>query len=69
MVGVLDPFTSMIGMPAETLPMAMLRTLSCSGAYGLSSEIMAVHGAIRYRQYCIHHAGQHRNNSMFWLCI
>ena len=45
MVGVLDPFTSMIGMPAETLPMAMLRTLSGSGAYGLSSEIMAVHGA------------------------
>ena len=35
MVGVLDPITSLIGMPAETLPMAMLR-LSGSGAYGLS---------------------------------
>ena len=45
MVGVLDPYHSLIGMPAETLPMAMLRTLSGSGAYGLSSEIMAEHGA------------------------
>lgn len=45
MVTLLDPLTSMIGMPAETLPMALLRTLSGSGAYGLSSEIMAVHGA------------------------
>jgi len=44
MVGILDPLTSLIGMPAETLPMALLRTLSGSGAYGLSSEIMAEHG-------------------------
>jgi len=44
LVGLLDPITAMIGMPAEALPMALLRPLSGSGAYGIMAEIMSEHG-------------------------
>jgi spore maturation protein SpmA len=44
MVGALEPLTSMIGMPGEVLPMALLRPLSGSGAYGVAAEIMQTHG-------------------------
>jgi len=43
-VGVLDPFTSRIGVPAEVLPMALIRPLSGSGALGVMSEIITTHG-------------------------
>ncbi|MDE3057822.1 MAG: spore maturation protein [Bacteroidota bacterium] len=41
---VLAPVTNLIGMPAEALPMALLRPLSGSGSLGLMTEIMKVHG-------------------------
>ncbi len=41
----ISPITSLIGMPAETLPMALMRPLSGSGALGVMSEIIKVHGA------------------------
>jgi len=41
----LEPITALVGMPAEVLPMALLRTLSGSGAYGVSAEIMQTHGS------------------------
>ncbi|MCK5688985.1 spore maturation protein, partial [Myxococcota bacterium] len=44
LVTVMRPFTDFVGMPAEALPMAILRTLSGSGAYGVSAEIMQTHG-------------------------
>lgn len=44
LVASLSPVTSLVGMPAEALPMALLRTLSGSGAYGVSAEIMQTHG-------------------------
>ena len=44
-VGLAEPLTLLIGMPAETLPMALLRTLSGSGAFAVSAEIMQTHGA------------------------
>ena len=34
-VGAIGGFTSMIGLPGEALPMALLRPLSGSGAYGV----------------------------------
>ena len=34
-----------IGMPAEALPMALIRTLSGNGAYAVAAEIMKTHGA------------------------
>jgi spore maturation protein SpmA len=44
LVGFLDPWTSQLGVPAEVLPMAMIRPLSGSGALGVMSEILTVHG-------------------------
>jgi spore maturation protein SpmA len=39
-VKLVSPLTNLIGMPAEALPMALLRPLSGSGAYGVMSEIV-----------------------------
>lgn len=44
-VGALSPVTELIGMPAEALPMALLRPLSGSGALSLMTETMKTHGA------------------------
>lgn len=41
----LRPVTDFIGMPAEALPMALMRPLSGSGSLGIMAEIIAVHGA------------------------
>lgn len=41
---VLSPLTSLLGMPAETLPMALVRPLSGSGALGIMSELITTHG-------------------------
>ncbi|MCX6149572.1 MAG: nucleoside recognition protein [Ignavibacteriales bacterium] len=40
----LRPATDLIGMPAEALPMALMRPLSGSGSLGIMAEIMKVHG-------------------------
>lgn len=37
---ILSPVTSLIGMPPETLPMALVRPLSGSGAFGIMSELV-----------------------------
>ena len=44
LVTILEPITSLIGMPAETMPMALLRTLSGSGAFAVSADIMQTYG-------------------------
>jgi len=44
MSAVLSPVTNLIGMPAETLPMALMRPLSGSGSLGIMTELMNVHG-------------------------
>ncbi len=41
----LAPLTNWLGMPAEALPMALLRPLSGSGALGVASEIMSAKDA------------------------
>jgi spore maturation protein B len=41
---ILKPITNLIGMPAEALPMALMRPLSGNGALGLMTDIMKVHG-------------------------
>jgi len=41
----INPVTSLFGMPAEALPMALLRPLSGSGAYAVMGSIMEQHGA------------------------
>jgi spore maturation protein SpmB len=37
----LEPATSLIGMPAEALPMALIRPLSGTGAFGIMSEVVS----------------------------
>jgi spore maturation protein B len=44
LITVLSPITSLIGMPPETLPMALMRPLSGSGSLGIMTELMKVHG-------------------------
>jgi spore maturation protein B len=44
LVGALDPITTAIGMPGEALPMALLRPLSGSGAFGVMAEILEANG-------------------------
>jgi spore maturation protein B len=40
----LAPVTSLVGMPAEVLPMVIMRPLSGSGSMGIMAELMKVHG-------------------------
>lgn len=40
----LSPFTALIGLPAEALPMALLRPLTGSGAYAVMAETMTASG-------------------------
>ena len=41
---IVSPLTSLIGMPPETLPMAIMRPLSGSGSLGIMTELMKTHG-------------------------
>jgi len=43
-VYLLSPITNLIGMPAETLPVALMRPLSGSGTLGIVTELMNEHG-------------------------
>lgn len=44
LITVLTPVTELIGMPAEALPMALIRPLSGSGALAVMTETMRVNG-------------------------
>ncbi|HEY5615189.1 MAG TPA: spore maturation protein [Bacteroidota bacterium] len=44
LIALIAPATNLIGMPAETLPMAIMRPLSGSGSLGIMTELMNVHG-------------------------
>ena len=44
LISILTPMTNLIGMPAEALPMALMRPLSGSGSLGIMSEVISVHG-------------------------
>ncbi|MBD3322216.1 MAG: spore maturation protein [Chitinivibrionales bacterium] len=41
LVAVLNPLTSRIGLPAEALPVALMRPLSGSGSFGIMSDIVS----------------------------
>lgn len=43
-VAALSPITKLLGMPAEALPLALLRPLSGGGSLALTTELMKVHG-------------------------
>lgn len=44
LVAALGPVTGLVGMPAEVLPVAVLRPLSGSGSLGVAAEIIQAHG-------------------------
>ena len=44
LVTLLGPLTTLIGMPAEVLPVAVLRPLSGSGSLGVAAEIIQTYG-------------------------
>lgn len=44
LIKILSPVTNLIGMPAEALPMALMRPLSGSGSLGIMAETISVHG-------------------------
>lgn len=43
-VTAISPLTNLIGMPAEALPVALMRPLSGSGTLGFVTELMKTHG-------------------------
>jgi spore maturation protein SpmA len=47
-VGALGELTAVIGLPAEVLPLAILRPLSGSGAFALTAELLNTHGPDTY---------------------
>lgn len=49
----IGPLTNLIGMPAEALPVALVRPLSGSGALGVMTEIMNVHGPDSFIGYLV----------------
>lgn len=44
LVTLIDPITSLIGMPGEVLPMGIMRSFSGGGAEGMMSELLATYG-------------------------
>ncbi len=44
LINFLHPLTNLIGLPAEVVPMALMRPLSGSGSLGIMAEIISVHG-------------------------
>lgn len=46
--GWIGPYTEAVGLPAEALPLALLRPLSGSGAFGITAELIETHGPDSY---------------------
>lgn len=44
LTNILSPLTGLIGMPAEVMPMALMRPLSGSGSLGIMTDLISVHG-------------------------
>lgn len=53
MVGAIGPLTVPLGMPAEAIPMALIRPLSGSGAFGVLMDTMNAHGPDSYIGYLV----------------
>jgi spore maturation protein SpmA len=51
LIRIVDPVTSWIGIPGEVLPMALLRPLSGSGAFGVMSEVLTTYGPDSFAGY------------------
>ena len=52
-IAAVTPVTSLIGFPAEALPMALVRPLSGSGAMGVMMETMKAYGPDSFVGYLV----------------
>jgi spore maturation protein SpmA len=52
-VAAVSPVTAPLGLPAEAVPMAVLRPLSGSGAFGVMSDILTTRGPDSYLGYLV----------------
>jgi len=52
-VAAVSPLTAPLGLPAEAVPMAILRPLSGSGAFGVMSEILTTRGPDSHLGYLV----------------
>lgn len=43
-IALISPITNLLGMPAEALPVALMRPLTGSGTMGIATELMKTHG-------------------------
>lgn len=50
-IGVVDPITSRLGVPAAVLPMAILRPLSGSGSFAIMSDTLTTYGPDSFTGY------------------
>ena len=48
LVGLISPVTEPLGLPGEALPLALLRPLSGTGAFGITADLIQTHGADSY---------------------
>lgn len=52
-IRVVSPVTAPLGLPAEAVPVAVLRPLSGSGAFGVMTEILKTHGPDSFLGYLV----------------
>jgi spore maturation protein B len=52
-LSMVTPVTSLIGFPAEALPMAIMRPLSAQGALGVMTETMQIYGPDSFIGYLV----------------
>jgi spore maturation protein SpmA len=52
-IAAVSPATSLVGFPADALPMALIRPLSGSGAMGVMTETMRIHGPDSFVGYLV----------------
>lgn len=48
LVHLLQPLLSLVGVPAEVVPQALIRPISGNGALGMMTDILSTHGADSY---------------------
>jgi len=53
LLAAIRPFTNFVGFPVEALPMALLRPLSGSGAYGILAETLQTYGPDSHVGYLV----------------